>query len=232
MFVCVLVALLLVAGWGLYMLGRAHGSGPDWRFETVQRPSPVDDDNLRAANWRLRAENRRLSRQLAGLRQSTEVDQYASSELRDALGRMQARLSELKKELAFYRNIVSPKTGDIGARVQNLTVARAGKPDLYDLQFTLIRSMGYEGELSGQVQITLRGLRDGEPVDLAWTELALDPSSELVFSFQYYQRLGGAFRLPEDIHPIRLAVEVDPEADGTSAVTKNYRWTELIASQP
>lgn len=229
-FVGVLAALLLVGGWGLYTLGRLQASGEPWRLHTVQRPVSVDGEDLKAENRRLKVKNRRLSRQLTALRRSTEVDTYAKSELRDALEKLQSRVSQLKKELAFYRSIVSPKTGDNGVRVQSLSVVRAGKPDLYDLQFTLIRPMGYDGSVAGEVRMTLRGVRDGEPVQLTWSELALESAEALVFSFEYYQRLGGVFRLPEGMQPTRIRLEIDPDADDVAVAHVEYRWSALLAA--
>lgn len=229
-YIGVLVALALVAGWGLYTLGRLQASGVVWRFHTAQRPVPVDGANMQAEIRRLRVENRRLSRQLTALRRSTEVNQYAESALRDALEKLQSRVSQLKKELAFYRSIVSPKTGDSGVRVQSLTVVRAGKPHLYDLQFTLIRPMGYDGAIAGEVRISLRGVRDGESVQLTWSELALESADALAFSFEYYQRLGGVFRLPEGVQPTRIRLEIDPDADDVAVAHVHYRWSELVAS--
>lgn len=229
--VVVLVASALVAGWGLYLLGRIHGRiGPVWQVASVQAPVGNDGEQLGVQNQRLKVKNRRLSRQLAALNRSTEVDQYASAELRSTLDEMQSRLTELKKNLAFYRGIVAPKSAKLGLRVQSLSVLPAGNPGLYDLRFTLIRPMGYDGDVAGQARLTVRGVRNGEAVQLAWFDVALDPASKLEFSFKYYQRLGGVFRLPENMQPTRLVLELDSGADGPDVITRKYRWTELIAS--
>lgn len=225
------MAGLLIAGWGLYMFGWVQGHESGWQFKVVHRQPQIDQQQgLHEKNQRLRRENSRLSRRLTALKRSTGVDQSASVELKEALGEMRARVGHLKKQLAFYRGIVSPKTGGVGVRVQSISVVHAGKPDLYDLKFTLIQPMGYQGDASGEVQVTLRGVRDGKSVRLGWQDLVLEPASGLDFSFEYYQRLGGVFRVPDHIQPVRLILEIDSESGGSIGVTRPYRWSQLTAS--
>lgn len=228
--VAALVAVVLVAGWGLYMLGRAHGGfGVSGQFPITHQPELGDGDDLAAGNQRLRARNQRLSRQVAELKRAAEVNQVASAELRATLEELQSRVSKLKKNLAFYRGILAPKSAKLGLRVQDLTVARAGKPGLYDLQVTLIRPMGYDGDVAGSARISVQGVRDGERVQLDWSDIALESAPELEFSFKYYQRLGGVFRVPDDVQPTRLVLVLDSDADGPDAITRKYRWTEVTA---
>lgn len=223
----VISAVMLVAGWGLYMLGRMQSSDSAAQYQVVHQTSELDREQLRAENRRLEAENRRLSEQLTEYERSAEVDQTATAELQESLEQMQARVAELKKELAFYRGIVSPEDGG-GLRVQGLSVNSADEQGIYNLHLTLIQAMRYDSEISGRVHIQLHGVRDGESVTLTWPDLALDSASKLVFSFEYFQELGGAFRLPDNLEPTRIEVEVDPDAGGSEAITQTYRWQKLI----
>lgn len=224
-----LAAAALMTGWGLYMLGRMQASGAAERFELVRQESENDQQRLESEKRRLEAENKRLSEQLTALKRSDEVDQAASAELRDALEQMQSRVAELKKEVAFYRGIVSPKSGKAGLRVQAVSVERTEEPAVYDLQVTLIKPMRYERKISGRLKVRLQGVCDDASVSLDWSQVALDSGSELVFSFDYYQELGGAFRVPDNLRPTRVEVEVDPDAGGADAVTRTFRWKELTA---
>lgn len=222
-----LIGLVVVVGWGLYQLGRAHAVGAFDYSDTNQQPKQAVYQDIRAANRRLQRRNQSLVSRVATLESALHVAEARASSLAQALAQAQDQLAALKKELAFYRGIVSPKNGDIGLRVQSISVEKAGKPNLYDLQLLLLRPMGYHGDVSGRVQIQLHGVRQGQPVNIGWSDLALDSDPELVFSFQYYQQIGGVFRLPKGVQPTRVKVRLEVNGNGSARLTRIYRWRDL-----
>lgn len=225
-------AFVLLGGWGLYHMGRMNAPSEVVRqVEVAAKRGSADHDELVAENRRLKAENERLSERLTVIKRSAEVDEVADSELHNSLNDLQSRVAELKKELAFYRSIVSPDEAEAGLRVQAFRVDRSRQDEVYRFHLTLIQAMRHEGSVAGSVRMRLEGLRDGESVSLDWSEIALDPGAKLVFSFKYFQELGAAFRVPDNLEPTLVEVEVAPEANGKNAVTETFRWQEVIKAR-
>lgn len=221
--------LVLLACWGLYLLGKAQAPTAIERQILTEQQADSERERLLAENRRLEAQNRQLSEQVVTLTRAAEIDRAATVELRDALRQMQATVAELRKDLAFYRGIVSPEEVEAGLRVQDLVVDTAGDGGVYRLHLVLIQAVGHDGEIGGEVRVRVEGLKDGESVSLPWPDLALDSDPALVFSFRYFQEIGGTFRIPEGVEPTLVEVEVAPNG-GADPITETYRWEEVVST--
>ena len=53
----------------------------------------------------------------------------------------------------------------------------------------------------------------------------------IAYSFKYFQRLNGAFELPENFVPKKILVEVKPDSKSKSKqpIQMSYSWNELIS---
>ncbi|MDN5937578.1 MAG: hypothetical protein L0H83_02840 [Salinisphaera sp.] len=224
----VIGVVLLLVGAGLYALGRYQAP------EVVDlAPAPpvnlepdADAATLLAQLGRLRVENQKLTRKLVAQQRSKDIDQAATEALRESIRTMQAQIAALKRNLTFYRGIVSPKKAEAGLRVQTLRVLPSPDAQVFLLHVILIQASGHDDKVAGRIQIHLKGLRDGKPVSIAWSKLALDSSSKLAFGFRYFQELGGIFRVPETVRPTMLVVQVKPR--NGDEITRNYRWQEVL----
>lgn len=217
-------ALALIFGWGLYTLGKTRAP-EDWRRLEAAHERLVDERH------RLIERNRRLDERLVSLQREADVDREATAELRRSLRRMQEQLSEYKKELAFYRGIVSPEEARTGVRVQQFELAPTAEDRVYRFHLVLIQATRHDRRLDGRVRLRFEGLREGESLSLRWPEVALDSASKLVFSFKYFQELDGTFRLPRDFEPTLVEVEIAPKGGGSEAFTDSYDWRQLVAAK-
>lgn len=222
-------AALLVAGWGLYLLGRVQAPTPIQRQIAAQQKLDSNLDELLIENRRLRDETRTLSRQLAMLERAAKIDQAASVALRESINEMQSRIAAMKKDLAFYRGIVSPAEAEAGLRVQKLVVSRAEEANVYRLHLILIQAVRHDDKISGQIRVRVEGLLGGESVSFTWADIAVEPASTLGFSFRYFQKIDTMFKLPGKVDP--TLVEVEVVNDDSGEVTQTYRWQEIFEAQ-
>src|SRR5690606_11397000 len=74
--------------------------------------------DLRAA----RDEVKRLEEQAVYIQRSQEIDEQACSAVRESLTQLQAEVSDLREQLAFYRGIVAPEQSRAGVRVYEFKV--------------------------------------------------------------------------------------------------------------
>lgn len=223
-------ALVLGLGWGLYALGKSQAPGNWQRVEVARERLEGERKRLIEENRRLEAENRRLNERLVVLQRAADIDREATAELRQSLRDMQERLSEYKKELAFYRGILSPEEAKAGVRVQQFEVVTTGEPGVYRFNLVLIQAARHDRQVGGQAILRFEGLRGGESKSLSWSDVALDSTSKLVFSFKYFQELVGTFRLPDDFEPTLVEVEIEP-GGSAGAFTDSYDWRQLVAQQ-
>lgn len=226
--VAVAAAALLTLVWGAYILGRVQAPG-DWqRYRTSQQRLDSERKRLLTENRKLKAENNRLSERVVMLERSADIDEQASTELRDSLSDMQTRMAHLKKELAFYRGILSPQKNKAGVQVEQFTLTKDARDRVYKFDLVLVQAARHDRDVRGSVQLRMDGLRDGEAISFTLSDIALDPDAKLVFSFKYFQELTGTLRIPQNFKPTLVELEVTPKSRGAESFVDSYDWGDLI----
>lgn len=224
------VVLLVILAWGFYYLGKARAPGNLQQAQAIQERLRDERRSLVDERRALEQEKRRLGERIAALERAADIDREATAKLRESLREMQERLSEYKKELAFYRGIVSPEEARAGVRIQRFEVIDAGEAALYRFNLVLIQAARHDRRIRGRARLRIEGVREGGPATLQWSDVALDSSSDLVFSFKYFQELTGTFRVPREFEPTLVEVEIVPSGGGSGAFTGSYDWPQLIGA--
>lgn len=173
----------------------------------------------------LRDKNANLQEQVVVLQRERDVDQAAHQQVQQSLETEQSKLLSLQEELAFYKGIVSPASGEEGIRVQSLKFSSGGAPDLYHYHLVLVQVRTKELKVSGSVDIKIYGARQGKPVILDAHDLAPKDKPALSFAFQYFQNLEGDAIFPSGFVPGR--VEVTVMESGHEPVQQNFVWQSI-----
>ena len=174
----------------------------------------------------LTVQNRELRERIALLERSSEIDREAREQVQNNLSSMQDEVLELREELAFYRGIVSPEDAQAGLRIQSFKVSNPSDSDLYRYRLVLIQAIKHDRRASGRVEVTVHGVRDGEPVSIPLRELVTGDMDEISYSFKYFQDFEGDMRVPAGFEPLRVDVAVLPGGRATDAVRRTIDWTE------
>lgn len=171
-------------------------------------------------------QNRELRDRIALLERSSEIDREAREQVQGSLSSMQDEVLELREELAFYRGIVSPEDAQAGLRIQGFKVSNRQDSDLYHYRLVLIQAIKHDRRASGRVEVTVHGVRDGEPVSIPLNELVTEDMDEIAYSFKYFQDFEGDIRIPAGFAPLRVDVAVLPGGRAADAIRRTINWTE------
>lgn len=220
-------ALALAFAWALYALGRSQAQDIYQTYQVSEQRAETDIKRLAQDNRRLKEENRALNARIVALERSSDVDTAAGSELQQALTELQAQVGESKKELAFYRGILSPEEAKAGLRVQQFSLSETSKRRTYTYNLVLIQSARHDKTVKGDVRLRVDGLRNDEAISVTWDKMALDSKTNIVFSFKYFQELTGTFRLPKNFDPTLVEIEVVPRNRDEDSFVDRYDWNEL-----
>ena len=181
-------------------------------------------------NRRLRAELKSASRELEAARNElalyrtdNEVTQQARENLRQEIKGLRDQAAELEEAVAFYKNVMAPGGAERGMQIEKLTLQPTGEEGQYSYKVVLVQSGDNSNYLAGDIDLTLRGSRAGEPVTLTGDSW-LDDGSETRFRFRYFQELNGRFHLPEGVEI--SALDVDAESGGRNSykTQKTIKW--------
>jgi hypothetical protein len=214
-----LAILGLVAGagiaWAAYELGQARAGHN--RFAAMQRQADLREELAVSARERIR-----LTERVALLETDSKVKAEAYRTVEQQLGELQARIQKQSEDIAFYRGIVGDQTS--GLRVQDFGLFPGAGPEDYSVKLVLAQALRSGKRVSGTVELSVSGERDGETTTMELAQLKVDGPDRLSFSFRYFQNLEAALRLPSDFAPQSVKVRVRPKGKGAEAVEASFDW--------
>ncbi|MEA2079641.1 MAG: DUF6776 family protein [Pseudomonadota bacterium] len=205
--IAVSVALLMTAAYVLFESGKSYAAA---ELEKLARQR--SELELRVAE--LQKANLSLSEQAAVSQRSSEIDRRASLEVRGEFASLQNELLELRKELGFYRGIVSPGDSKPGLRIQRFRLEPAPDSNSVFYTLTLTQVKGNERYVRGVIEMQVEGLEDGKPKLLTFKKLADGNSKALNYKFRYFQNFEGGIGIPPQFKPEKVRVLLKPQGKG------------------
>ncbi len=211
----VAVVLVLLLAWALYEFGRYQGG-------YLAQESRQLEQLLTDRASKLERENQRLREQQAILARSSQIDQEAYKQLEATVNGLQGELAELKRELDFYRGIVSPGDASHSLEIQRFELqAESAREHRYTLVLTQV--LNNNNWASGEVEFYLEGLEGDEEVTYTLAQLS-EHEGSLAFRYRYFQFFEGDFELPEGFEPKSVRLEVKPRGRTHSAFSQSFDW--------
>jgi len=214
-----LLAVLIGGAYGLFEYGRTRGG-----YDLLASRSALAQRDKEIARLNREAEQMRDS--IALLQTSRGIDSEAYQQVEARLQVLQGTIQEQAEDLAFYKGIISPEDGQAGLKIRKFQVRQAATPGNYLLQLVLIQAKQHDRRVSGVVQLSLDGTRNGEPVSLDIKTLRAEPgaSADTAYSFRYFQDLEEEVTLPEGFKPERVSVEVRPTGRSARIIREEFSW--------
>jgi hypothetical protein len=205
--IVVALLLLVTAAYLLFESGKYHaGAGLEklarQRGELEQRVAELQEENLS------------LREQTAVSQRSSEIDRRASLDVRREFAGLQDELLEVRKELDFYRGIVSPGDVKPGLRIQSVQLEPGSASGSVFYQLTLTQVKRNERYVRGIIEMEVEGLEDGTPKVLLFKKLAEGNSKVLNYKFRYFQNVEGEIWIPPEFEPKKVRVLLKPQGKG------------------
>lgn len=183
--------------------------------ELVRLESQRDQLNEQVSD--LERRNRELNERVAVLDKSSEIDRRASLDVRDSYAALQNELLELRRELEFYRGIVSPGAATAGLRIQRFELLPGREAAHFDYNLTLTQVKRNDRYARGVIRLEVEGLQDGKPEKLPMSALVAKDAATLKYKFRYFQHFSGELVLPTNFEPQRVIIRLLPRGKGQPA---------------
>ncbi|MFU8838002.1 MAG: DUF6776 family protein [Thiohalomonadaceae bacterium] len=206
---------LVLLAWGLFEFGRYQGG-----FRLLD--SLAMEAQLHEQLASLGRDNIELREQTAILRRSNEIDREAYRQLEGTVNGLQDELMELKRELDFYRGIVSPSDATRGLEVQRFELqAQSGEVIRYNLVLTQV--LDNSTVVQGTVEFRIEGNENGEAKTYTLAQLS-DQPGELAFRYRYFQSFEGELRMPEGFVAQRVHLHIKPRGRTHKPFSQSFDW--------
>jgi hypothetical protein len=218
----VLLAVIALMIWLAFAYGqRAAG------YDKVEAIAYIED--LERQISQLESRNTINERQAVILERNSTIDDGASEQLKVLLTKAQAESLELRKELAFYKSIVSPGDSKRTLTIQAIQLRPATTRGDYQYQITVIQQGRNDNLTRGSIEVVLEGTEAGLVKTIKLTEISEEAAKPFRFGFKYFQKFSGTMTLPETFQPDFMRVQVKPNSDKLDPIDEQYSWADLIA---
>ena len=173
--------------------------------------------------------NQKLVESNAMHERSGKIDQQALQQTDIALLKMKEQFLDLKKEVTFYKGLVTPSDIQRGVQIKSFNIRSLIVPGTYLAKLVLIQSKNNRF-VSGNISLTIDGLSSGEVKSIDLRTLINSEKKSLYFKFKYFKNLEIDLVLPEDFIPSSVIIKISPKGSKIKPFKKIYNWAELNSS--
>ncbi|MGB5397106.1 MAG: DUF6776 family protein [Gammaproteobacteria bacterium] len=217
----VFVALMALLIWSAYLYGQRVAG-----YERGEAVSVIG--NLEKQLKEIQALYAESQHQTAMIERTSQIDDDASKQLKQALNEAQQESLTLKKELAFYKSIVSPEQDKRSLAIQTIQLKQEDGGD-YRYK-VMVSQRGRNDKLArGTIDIKLEGVDAGQARTLALSEVSPNVKKVTKFGFKYFQNFEGTLSLPTTFTPENLRVVVTPSNNAIDKLDEQYSWVDLTS---
>jgi hypothetical protein len=178
---------------------------------------------LRQENQSLIEEVTLLRNEKAAIEISQRIDQDTLLAARKALKAEQETRQAMEKDLSALKRLIR-EGGDGILKIQDFDLAALGKDGIYEFSFTTSQLMSDYPESLAKVSLKLVAKRGGRKVELGFDKLPGSEPVSFALKFKHFQTVKGIVKIPSNLEPEALTVEIEPTSKGLIPVTESFPW--------
>lgn len=217
----VLIPGLMLLGWLVFYLGHLDGVQQQSVYKAEQRRLLEEIQVLNDQNSNLMSRNALLDRGA-----KIEHDVYVS--IKGTLSDLQDEIVELKEQLSFYQNIVSPSKTNKGLKIQSFKISPSDAEGNYHYKITATKSEKTQRFVSGVIDLKFRGKILDKEQTLRLKDLVQNNAAIPKYRFRYFQSVEGDFNLPGGFEPREVVVTLKTKGR-TKSVSVTLSWAESVS---
>ena len=219
--VLTILCIILLSLWFSFEYGRQAAG-----FDSSDADAYIGQ--LQAQLEETQAEIVESNRQATMLKRNSRIDDDASGQLKETLAEAQNEVLELKKELSFYKSIVAPEQGSRSIAIQTIQL-KQNDAGGYSYKIMVSQRGRNDQFARGTIDVTIEGVKKGQPVTLKLAEVSNDTKKPMKFGFKYFQNFEGVMNLPAQFLPDSLRVKVKPSTAKIKSIDEQFAWSDLTA---
>lgn len=218
----VLLAVIALMIWLAFAYGQREAG-----YDKAEAIIYIED--LEHQISQLQSQNTLNERQTVILERNSTIDDGASEQLKVLLAKSQGESLELRKELAFYKSIVSPGDSKRTLTIQAIQLRPTTTSGNYQYQITVIQQGRNDNLARGSIEVMIEGTEAGLEKTIKLTEISEEAAKPFRFGFKYFQKFSGTMTLPETFQPDFMRVQVKPNSGKLDSIDEQYSWADLTA---
>ncbi len=218
-------------GWGirlllvLLVLGAIAGAFFAGGFLAREEIKPLRSvaETLTRENLVLTEEVATLRQDKAALERGQRLDQDTLRAAQETLKLEQDGRLALEKDLSSLKRLI--REGGSGIlKIQDFALMAAGEEGLYEYRFTASQMMPDYPESVATASIKVVGKRGGKEVELGLGKLPGSEPASQALKFKHFQNVQGRIKVPANLEPEALTIEIKPTSKLLIPVTESFPW--------
>ncbi len=187
------------------------------------KPQIALTSTLRQQNQSLVEEVALLRGEKAAIEIGQRIDQDTLIAARKSLKAEQEARQTLEKDLSALKRLIR-EGGDGILKIQDFVLTAVGEEGLYEFSFTTSQLMSDYPESLAKASIKLVAERGGKKVELGLDKLPGSEPMSFELKFKHFQSVKGVIKIPSNLEPEALTIEIVPTSKRLIPVTESFPW--------
>ena len=213
-------ALVVVAALGFSLGQYLSGS--------TQARAVASLDRLSLDYEALKTQEQALRQEVANLESGRAIDEVAKLQIQGTISDLKGSVSQLQKDVSFYKNIMAPSDNAKGLQVQKVEIKAEQGNSRYAYKIVLAQVADNKTYVNGVVAVNLIGMQAGKKEVLPLRDISELKELGIKFRFRYFQDITGEFLLPEGFKPDGLQVVAQTKGKKASRLERSFDWRDLL----
>ncbi len=234
-----LLLLLLAAAllWGAFELGYMQSEDDIIKAKGGRKSLLVQQSVLKKKNTELNKEILHLERQY-------QLEQKSCQHIQSSINKDQQKISDLEKELAFYKGITLPAKGRESIYLQSLEIRPYRRNSIpsdiglipgsqekqYQYKFIIAQKSKKRTYTKGTIKILIKGKKDNKTIELPLFSLRVSAKENkdkaFKYSFKYFQKFNGIMHLPIGMTPHSVDIIIDSKKKKSIIELGDLEWSQ------
>lgn len=133
-----------------------------------------------------------------------ELEKMANLRSSNLLKEVEVERYQLKKELAFYEQIMAPEKQADGVVLDDFILSKTEINNRYDFRAFLVQKLREKRYARGYIELKVSGSLDNKATLLNIADISVLTKDELSFSFKFFKVIEGTITLPENFLPEKV----------------------------
>ncbi|MEM8564175.1 MAG: DUF6776 family protein [Pseudomonadota bacterium] len=186
---------------------------------------PENYQSMQVELMSLQTTLRERTTQLQVLEARRDIDLKALEMVRKELAVQQEEIAALEEGLALYRGLMASGELDPGLNLYDMELMAGERADHYFFRFILQQEARRHALLKGNLEAKVRGVAEGQFIELSLAELSEDISAAGVpLQFRYFQSIEGQMVLPDGFEPLEVTVEANTRKPNEFTIRESFPW--------
>ena len=209
--------VFVIVGWFLY-------DSPRLKIIRTQLSQAHDISELLSSNKELKKQNEEIEKQVLKLERLADIDNGTSIRLQSEIKSLQEQVFNLRRELTFYKGIITASSYSRGLNIQGLHIETTRKQTFFKYKLVLtnignsdsITEVMIDMSVEGNDKSGFRTLSSGDMI----------PGAELKrkIKVRNFERIEGNFSFPNGFEPLRVLVDLQQHDKEKLRLHRIFEW--------